>query len=132
MIDFNPRFYGQMGFDIARGVPLPLLVYHGALGHIDAIDRLIAEVPDDAGETLHYANRLAAMLMLRSQRASGALSAGEWQQWRNFVKGDGRETVDAVLDRDDWLPTPIEFARELWAFVRHPRSFVRRIVLNRP
>ena len=27
LIDFNPRFYSQMGFDIARGMPLPLFVY---------------------------------------------------------------------------------------------------------
>ena len=32
LIDFNPRFYNQMGFDIARGLPLPLLAYYDALG----------------------------------------------------------------------------------------------------
>jgi hypothetical protein len=29
LIDFNPRFYGQMSFDIARGSPLPLGLLRG-------------------------------------------------------------------------------------------------------
>ena len=32
LIDFNPRFFGQMGFDIVRGLPSPLLVYLAAIG----------------------------------------------------------------------------------------------------
>ena len=32
LIDFNPRFYSQMGFDIARGLSLPLLVWYSANG----------------------------------------------------------------------------------------------------
>ena len=32
VIDFNPRFYHQMGFDIARGLPLPIWAYLGASG----------------------------------------------------------------------------------------------------
>lgn len=132
MIDFNPRFFGQMGFDIARGVPLPLLAYHGALGQPDAITAILSRIPEEEAKELHYTNRLAATLMLNSQRVSGAISDGEWRQWKGFVSGEGRDTVDAVLDREDWLPAPVEAAQEFWAFLRHPRSFVRRIVLNRP
>jgi D-aspartate ligase len=132
LIDFNPRFYGQMGFDIARGVPLPLFVYHGALGQTSELAYLVSQVPDDGADSLHYTNRLAAMLMLGSQRISGALSHGEWKEWKAFVGNKDLSTVDAVLDREDWLPTPVELAQEVWSFVRHPRSFVRRIVLNRP
>jgi hypothetical protein len=44
LIDFNPRFYSQMGFDIARGSPLPLLVYEAACGH----EAQLAEVSREA------------------------------------------------------------------------------------
>ena len=35
LIDFNPRYFGQMGFDIARGMPLPWLAHLGATGRED-------------------------------------------------------------------------------------------------
>ena len=38
LIDFNPRFYSQMGFDVARGVPLPMLVWHAARGERAELD----------------------------------------------------------------------------------------------
>jgi NAD(P)-dependent dehydrogenase (short-subunit alcohol dehydrogenase family) len=38
LIDVNPRFYSQMGFDIARGLPLPMLVWHAARGEDDRVE----------------------------------------------------------------------------------------------
>ncbi len=35
LIDFNPRYFGQMGFDIARGVPLAFMAHVSALGRED-------------------------------------------------------------------------------------------------
>ena len=42
LIDFNPRFYSQMGFEIARGCALPLMAWHGARGERAKLDREIA------------------------------------------------------------------------------------------
>ena len=39
VIDFNPRFYHQMGFDIARGLALPFWAYLGACGRKRFSDR---------------------------------------------------------------------------------------------
>lgn len=128
LIDFNPRFYNQMGFDIARGLPLPLLAYRAAIG--DPLE----EVPPNpatngAGLVTAYAHGAALELMLSSQRVSGALSHAEWQQWRTWR--DGQHRIDAVVDPDDRMPAifdKVNIARDV---ARHPLRFVNVIALNR-
>lgn len=131
LIDFNPRYYGQMGFDIARGVPLPLLAYYSALGRHAAVGRAVAALPQEDGVRMHFVHRLALELMLRAQRLSGALSSAEWLRWRRFIDDEPAESVDAVLDQEDWLPSTLEVAHELLSSARHPRAFLQQIVLNR-
>lgn len=132
MIDFNPRFYGQMAFDIARGLPLPMLAYWGATGQRADIARAVAaaQAHADTGDTV-FCHRLALEVVLRAQRLSGALSADEEGRWRSWLRSQGREVVDAVIDSDDWVPAALEVAQQVYGYARHPRSFFRSIVLNR-
>jgi predicted ATP-grasp superfamily ATP-dependent carboligase len=132
LIDFNPRFFGQMGFDVARGVKLPLLAYAGALGDVALIDRTLAEAKA-AGEALDwkYAHRLSVEGMLAVQRASGVMSAAEVEAWRSWMASAKGRTADPVLDPDDWRPAVFDVAQTVQNALRHPRAFVRSIVLNR-
>ena len=41
LIDFNPRFFGQMGFDVARGLPIVGLAYEAALGGTQRVTQLL-------------------------------------------------------------------------------------------
>ena len=40
LIDFNPRFYGQMQFEVSRGLPLPQLAYRAAMGDAPGVAAL--------------------------------------------------------------------------------------------
>jgi predicted ATP-grasp superfamily ATP-dependent carboligase len=132
MIDFNPRFYNQMVFDIARGLDLALLSYYSSLG-----DRAsVAKVLDSArreprqGPRAHL-HRLNFEIMLRAQRLSGALSQLEERNWRRWHGLHGDRCTDAAHDPSDWLPGVLDAARNVYGYLRHPRAFVRTIVLNR-
>ncbi len=132
LIDFNPRFYSQMGFDIARGQPLPLLVYEAACGH----EERLAEVVRDtlawkgAGQYI-YCHRGIFELLLRAQGLSGRLSADEVKHWREWYARNRERAVDAVMDTSDWVPWMVDTAMHLRSYVRYPRGFIRTMVLDK-
>jgi D-aspartate ligase len=132
LIDFNPRFYGQMGFDIARGLPLAALAYEAALGHSATVQALLNA--SDKWSGAHavppvFCHQMALNLVLRSQQVSRAMPAAEARNWRAWIQK--HPTVDAVLDDEDWAPSAVDLLSRLSAYARHPRSFVRTVVLNR-
>lgn len=131
LIDFNPRYYGQMGFDIARGLPLPLMAYHAALGDQPALERVVREAREWTGKGEVFCNRIALEMLLNLQRLSGALPVDEARQWRRWL-GEHRDvSVDPLIDSDDMMPTAVEVAQILYGSARHPRAFLRMMVLNR-
>ncbi|MBZ4421947.1 carbamoyl-phosphate synthase [Myxococcus sp. RHST-1-4] len=131
LIDFNPRYYGQMGFDIARGLPLPLLAYHAALGDRDALLREVRAAREWKGRGEAFCNRIALEMLLNLQRLSGALPVDEARQWRRWVEEHRGILVDPLIDSDDLMPTAVEVAQILYGSARHPRAFLRSIVFNR-
>jgi D-aspartate ligase len=131
LIDFNPRFYNQMGFDVARGLPLPLLAYFGALPRDQAPAHSSAAVSaqDLTGKVFTYG--AAFKVMLTSQWLSGAFSAEEAERWLAWYEAHEGRRVDAVSDPDDKWPGRIDLVQMVHRHVRHPRDFLRTIVLNR-
>ena len=131
LLDFNPRFYGEMGFELARGMPLPLLVYQAALGRREELRRAVEDARKAEGSGAQvFVHRFRLELLLRGQRLSGGLSAAEYDQWRKWFSERRSRMVDAVFDGKDWGPGAIEVLTDLWAFARHPRSSLRQITRN--
>lgn len=126
LIDYNPRFYNQMGFDIARGLPLPLLAYHDAIGEPLSPPQTEGEA---AGGARGYAHGAALQLLLRSQRLSGALSRQELEHWLTWLESEPR--VDAVRDAEDPMPAVFDKVNLARDVARHPLRFMRVIALNR-
>ncbi|MFY1828241.1 carbamoyl-phosphate synthase [Myxococcus fulvus] len=131
LIDFNPRYYGQMGFDIARGLALPLMAYHAALGDSDSLERVGKSARAWTGRGEVFCNRIALEMLLNLQRLSGALPADEAKQWRRWLQTHRQVAVDPLIDSDDPMPSAVEVAQILYGSARHPRAFLRMMVLNR-
>lgn len=125
LIDFNPRFFGQMAFDIARGLDLPRLVYLAAMRQHDA---LALAIETAQRRTAHpnghaaYTNRIAIELLTRLRRLAGGMSASEEVRWRGWLQAHDEGVTDAVFDRDDWMPSVVEAGAALYECARHPRS----------
>ncbi len=132
LIDFNPRFFSQMAFDVARGVPIPLLMYHAARGDKAALDAALAAARRETEHTDHgYCHKTILDLVLALQGASGRMTRPEIRKWRTWVKDRRGKLTDAVRDSDDKKPGLVDAATWVKHFAKHPRSFVRDFVLNR-
>jgi D-aspartate ligase len=132
LIDANPRFYGEMAFDVRRGMQLPLLAYFQALGDDAAVRSLVSQSTSTADDAPHvHMHRLGLEMMLQLQRFAGAFSADEAAEWRAWQLAAGPNASDAVLDRDDMLPALIDAAAQLYGQLRHPTHLLRTTLKQR-
>jgi predicted ATP-grasp superfamily ATP-dependent carboligase len=133
LVDFNPRFYSQMAFEVDRGLPLPLIAYEAALGRHDALAaarHALADAPAVRRPRV-YTHRLLLGLMTSAQQLSGRMGADEAAGWRRWYRAHRGRVSDAVRDRRDRGPAVADTARTALHYGRHPRAFVRSIVLDR-
>jgi len=132
LIDFNPRFYSQMGFDIARGLPLAMLVLWSAQKENARVDEeLVKAATWKPNGHEAYCHKTMLDLVLTLQGLSGQMSRADVRHWRDWLKTHGAGVTDAVRDPDDRMPAMIDAASWVRHFAKHPRSFVRSFVLNR-
>lgn len=131
LIDFNPRFYSQMGFEIARGLRLPLLVWHAARGDAARLAQELARAREQRPrEPAVYCHKTMFDLVLALQGLSGRMSRSDVDRWRRWYATHRARATDAVHDPDDRLPTVVDAAQWMQHFARHPRSFVRSFVFD--
>jgi D-aspartate ligase len=130
LIDFNPRFYGQMGFDIARGLPVPLLAYYAALGDWQTVKALAERAVADDGTVVVHCNRIDFEIMLRAQRLSGGMTGEEVRFWRRWYRRHEGRAVHGIMDKDDWRPFMAEIARVFLEHLRHPRATLKSSMMK--
>jgi D-aspartate ligase len=132
LIDFNPRFYSQMGFDIARGASLPMMVWHAARGETRELGEELARARawKATGREV-YCHKTMLDLVLTLQGMSRQMSRDDVRHWRRWYADHRDSATDAVRDADDRMPAVIDAASWVQHFAKHPRSFVRSFVLNR-
>ncbi len=129
LIDLNARFYGQLAFDVARGLPLPQLAYAGAVGDDAEVARLIRGIPQSNGKHA-FCNRFGLEVLVGAQRLAGVVSPAEAKRWRDWCQSYGDNLVDAVADFDDPKPLAFEIAQSIYGYMRHPRAFYRMVATN--
>jgi predicted ATP-grasp superfamily ATP-dependent carboligase len=133
LIDFNPRFYGQLAFDIGRELPLPHLVWLAAQRRDAELGAEIARAQAfQGGDGLVYCNRFMFSLMLTMQSMSGRMSAAEVTRWREWLRRshDGAKAVDPMYSSKDVAPGVVSAFRELARAFRHPRDFYRQVIVG--
>jgi predicted ATP-grasp superfamily ATP-dependent carboligase len=132
LIDFNPRFYNQLAFDMARGLPLASLVHAAAVGDDARVTALVdAANRSGARDDLVFCNRFGMQMILRAQRLAGSIPEAEVIRWRVWRDRHRHVTVDPTSAPGDMMPAVVDVATQLVHAARYPRSFVRQFVLNR-
>lgn len=133
LIDFNPRFYGQMGFETARNLPLAYLTWLGALGRNAELRAELDRAKEfQQGRGYVYCNRMFFNALLSLQRLGGRMTEQEAKRWRSWLRTSRERALafDSVDAADDRLPALFFAVREVYAAARHPRSFLRQMVIG--
>jgi D-aspartate ligase len=125
LIDFNGRFYNQLAFDIARGMDLPRMVYAGATGATEELDRLIHRArPRDEEQSMVFCYGFGLSLSVTAQQIFKRMSREEATRWREWRKTHEGRVVDAIHDSDDPLPGVFDVASRVGQYMRYPRRFL--------
>jgi predicted ATP-grasp superfamily ATP-dependent carboligase len=120
LMDFNPRFYGQMQLEISRGVPLPGLVAAMATG-------TTLEVDVDPRDGWYLGNRSLLRFLATTQWLGGRMTRAQRREWLTTGIGPGRRWVDQVDDPDDRRPWWTDTIARYRSYVNHPRSSWRKL-----
>ncbi len=129
LIDFNPRFFGQMAFDVARGLPLPLFAYQAAIGDGRRLRQQIGAARARHHRPIRaYCRSFELKLFLTLRRLCGTLSREAARRWWAWLEEHRRSMVDAVFDAEDRLPGSVEAVHQLAGYARHPRAFFRQVI----
>ena len=128
LIDFNPRFYGQMHFEIARGLPLPLLAYHSARGEEAELVRLAADAREHDSRGSVYVFGFALGMLLTLGGLTGTVSPAEKLRWKTWYGEHQGRVVDGLVVRGDRMPAVVDGAQIVWSALRHPRAYYRHIL----
>jgi predicted ATP-grasp superfamily ATP-dependent carboligase len=131
LIDFNPRYYHHMAFEAARGMPLALFAYHAACGDEAALAELTRAadaMARPAGRAFTHRFELAVMVL--GQWLTGRMSSADVGRWRRWYAAHRAKMTDAAAENDDRLPELVDIGSHLLQMLRHPRAFVRKILLN--
>lgn len=127
LIDFNPRGYGQMAFEEARGLPLPYLYYLSAIGDHAGVARewTRAAAWQPRGQ---YAFCHGSLLRLvRTAQSITRVVGHTPEPWGDWLDRHAANLTDAVQSVDDSGPTWADALGHVGTFVRHPRSFLRSL-----
>jgi len=130
LIDFNPRMYNQMAFDVARGLPLPWLAYLAAAGRRSEVRATADATRAWRGPRQVYCNWFSTVLQINAQALAGALPPLEGRRWRRWYGANRAVAVDPVADRRDWLPLVLDVGRQVFGALRHARYFIRQLRLE--
>jgi hypothetical protein len=127
IIDFNPRLFNQIGMDIRRGMPLPVLACLDAAGEMTALREAVAKVqshPADSRTVFCDGFTLRAILAARA--VTGRISRRELSYWRNWRKEHSGDMVDVANDSCDWMPAVMHALSEIWLGIKAVPKFLRQ------
>jgi D-aspartate ligase len=124
-IDFNPRLFNQMGMDIRRGMPLPLLACLEAAGETEALREAVKEAQLEHDEETVFYDRFTMRAILLAQTMTAQISHENRAYWRAWKKQHGRHAVDFVADDNDPKPGIVHALSEIYLGLKSLPRFLR-------
>lgn len=131
LIDFNPRYYGQMEFEIRRSLSAPmLLLEHARLipTRNDVVSIRKRVYASNEGDYRYSTNWLFYLTLFCSWLGLN-LSSSELKKWFHW-KNRAYKYFDAVFCRDDIKPFIYHLVTSIAKYVRHPRMAFRNLFLE--
>ncbi len=133
VIDFNPRLFNQIGLDLRRGLPLPMLAYLDALGEAEAVRTLAAEAQhEDPAEKVVFCDTFTLHAILLAQTLCLRARPRHLAHWLAWAAQNRARMVHLASDPDDPMPGVIHILSELYLGFRAAPRFVRTMLPSSP
>ncbi len=113
LIDFNPRFFNQMGMDIARGASLARLSYYDAIGDVAALSGLLQVATKARPQSVTARDGFTMRMVLISRRVAGRLSRADLDRWGEWIRQQNGSLIDLVHASGDRFVWPIHVLSEV-------------------
>jgi D-aspartate ligase len=125
LIDFNPRAYKQMAFEIARGLPLPYMHYLAALDDQARLADVYQAASDwqQRGDEA-YCDGLHLSLLNAVQSARQLIGGSKSEGWGRWMRLRRNRLTDAVRQQKDPGPARLDALRHCLQPLRHPRRWL--------
>ncbi|MGY4607014.1 D-aspartate ligase [Bradyrhizobium sp. USDA 4474] len=107
IIDFNPRLFNQIGMDIRRGMPLPLLACLDAVGDTTSLREAVVKAQFGDDERVVFCDRFALRAFLFAQAITSRMSREDRAYWRAWLRMNAADSVDCAADGSDPIPAII-------------------------
>ena len=130
VIDFNPRLFNQIGMDIRRGMPLPLLACLDASGDITSLREAVGKAQAQDNERIVFCDGFALRAILFAQTVTGRISHKDRTYWRAWLRKHAADTVDFAADGSDPIPWVIHALSEIYLDVKALPQFMRSTALD--
>jgi D-aspartate ligase len=124
-IDFNPRLFNQIGMDIRRGMPLPLLACLDAAGETASLRHAVAMAQAEDNEEAVFFDRFTLRSILFAQTITARISREDRAYWRTWIKKHAAHAVDFVADDSDPVPGVIHALSEIYLGLKALPRFMR-------
>jgi D-aspartate ligase len=124
-IDFNPRLFNQIGMDIRRGLPLPLLACLECAGEISALREAILRAREYRYQETVFCDRFTLQAILVAQTITRRISSKNGSYWRRWMNLNTPNTVDFVAEKGDRIPEFIHILSEIYLGLRSFPRFLR-------
>jgi D-aspartate ligase len=124
-IDFNPRLFNQIGMDIRRGMPLPLLACLDAAGETTSLRDAVAKAQTEIDEETVFCDRFTLRAILFAQTMTARISPRDYAYWRAWMKQHAAYAVDLAADDSDPMPGVIHALSELYLGIKSFPRFLR-------
>jgi D-aspartate ligase len=125
VIDFNPRMFSQVGMDVRRGMPLPLLACLDAAGDSASLCREVAKAQAQDDEQAVFRDRFTLGAILLAQVLTARMSNQELAKWRGWMKQHADHAVDFAADRSDLVPGIVHAFSEVYLGLKSLPRFMR-------
>jgi predicted ATP-grasp superfamily ATP-dependent carboligase len=125
VIDFNPRMFSQIGLDIRRGMPLPLLACLDAVNDTDTLREEVAKAQAVRDEQAVFCDRFTLRAILLAKVLTARISIQELSTWRGWMKQHAAHAVDFAADGDDPRPGVVHVLSEVYLGLKSIARFIR-------
>jgi D-aspartate ligase len=124
-IDFNPRLFNQIGMDIRRGMPLPLLACLDAAGEATSLRDAVAKAQTESEEQTVFCDRFTLRAILFAQTVTARISPKDRAYWRAWMQQHAAHAVDFAADDSDPMPGIIHALSEIYLGIKSFPRFLR-------